>query len=175
VISEWWQHCAAQRLENTILLRAEIIFDLEESMRKYAEVFSRAVPILCLAALLHCQSVEAPADQSKQHRVVIGASVSPADSVIAVAPDTSWTASISFEAVSPMKPVDPSTLAAWLKQESAVNGLSAPDVRPWHIVITVQRVLRKQPSPAQATEQLKKSARKDSSHAVTKRVGKPTQ
>lgn len=104
-------------------------------MRKYAEVFSRAILMLLLVGGLHAQSVGAPADQSKQHRVVIGDSVSSADSVIAVAPDTSWTTSISFEAASPMKPVDPSTLAAWLKQESAINGLSASDVRPWHMVI----------------------------------------
>jgi len=104
-------------------------------MRRYADVFSRAILILCLVAGLHAQNVAAPADQSAQHRIVIGASASSTDSVIAIAPDTSWTMPVSFAAESPMKPVDPSTLAVWLKQESAVNGLSAPNARPWHIVI----------------------------------------
>jgi hypothetical protein len=55
-----------------------------------------------------------------------------------VPPDTSWTTSVSFGA-SPVVPVDPNTLAAWLKQESGANGLSSADVRPWHIVIAYDR------------------------------------
>jgi hypothetical protein len=125
--------CTTMRKYNPPSL--EIVFNIEESMRKCAELFTKLILVLCLVTGLHAQGMEAPADQSQQHRVVIGGSGSSADSVIAVAPDTSWTTSISFEAASPIKPVDPSTLAAWLKQESAINGLSASDVHPWHIVI----------------------------------------
>jgi hypothetical protein len=116
------------------LLRAKLIFHIGDFMRKYTEAFSRSLLICCLGAGLHAQNAQVATDQSKQHRVVV-ASAPSSDSVIAVPPDTSWTTSISFEASSPIKTVDPSTLAAWLKQVSAINGLSAGDVRPWHIVI----------------------------------------
>jgi hypothetical protein len=120
---------------NTILLRAKLILDTGEFMRKYAEAFSKALLICWFGPRLQAQDVQTPTDHTKELRVVVGAPASIADSVIAVPPDTSWTTPISFQAANPIAPVDPSNLVAWIKQKSAANGLSAADVHPWHIVV----------------------------------------
>jgi hypothetical protein len=104
-------------------------------MRTHAETLSTALLICWFGCGLQAQDVQTPTDHTKELRVVVGAPAPTADSVIAVPPDTSWTTSISFQAASPIAPVDPSNLVAWIKQESAANGLSAADVHPWHIVI----------------------------------------
>jgi hypothetical protein len=127
------RNCASLLEANTIPFRAKLILDIGKSMRKYAGVISKALLICWFGPGLQAQDVPTPTDPTKELRVVVG--TSSADSVIAVPPDTSWAMSISLQSASPIVPVDPSKLAAWIKQESAANGLSAADVHPWHIVI----------------------------------------
>jgi len=103
-------------------------------MRQNIGILAKMLLICCINAGLKAQTDQPGADRSRQLRVVVTALPST-DSVLAVPPDTSWTTTISFKAASPEKAADPASLSAWLRDESVLNGLSAGDVHPWHIVI----------------------------------------
>jgi hypothetical protein len=88
-----------------------------------------------VALVSDAQSDSATTGRAVQPRVVIGAADKSSETVIAVAPDTSWKGSISFRPASPSKNLDAGSAADWIHSQSALNGLQSTDIRPWHIVI----------------------------------------
>ena len=67
-----------------------------------------------------------------QPRVVISGSESSSATVIAIAPDTSWTGTVLTKAARNHTAED---VIEWAREESRLNGLQGADMQPWRIVI----------------------------------------
>jgi len=88
-----------------------------------------AVLIFTLCSLAQVQN-----DQTAQVSVVI-ANADSSNAVIAVPPETSWTATLSLSANNPKYRRSNDDLAMWVRTQSGINGLQGPNLQPWRVVI----------------------------------------
>jgi hypothetical protein len=98
-------------------------------MLKNRRLFGSIYVVMTAVLPLFGQSV----DFEKEARVVVSGTAASTDSLIAIAPSTSWATSVALQAAKPAKPSG--DLPGWIGHESAVNGLHVPVAQPWHIVI----------------------------------------
>lgn len=92
--------------------------------------------VLGLPAIVHAQEGNVTTHHPLNLKTVVVATEAKSDSEIAIPPDT-----LSFVAVVKLRHQKRTTnsgssLAAWISQESALNGLQSEDVHPWHIVVS---------------------------------------
>lgn len=73
--------------------------------------------------------------QTNAVRIVLGAAQPSSSSVIAIPPETSWTASVRTDAAGSPASSKSGKLAQWVQDMSALNGLSGADLHPWHLVV----------------------------------------
>ncbi|HEY2352773.1 MAG TPA: hypothetical protein VGH83_09685 [Candidatus Acidoferrum sp.] len=85
-------------------------------------------------AAAHAQGNPSTLNDATQLKTLVVAAESHSDSVIAVPPATSVTFSLSARKNAPAG--QQADLRGWIDKETALNGLQAADLHPWHVVVT---------------------------------------
>ena len=104
-------------------------------MQKCANLIFTLVLIYGFVCAALAQSGPAATEQADGLKVIVVAPEAKSDSVIAVPPATSERMMMSQTGAN-VAPQNSANLTTWINKAASFNGLTSPDLQPWHIAIT---------------------------------------